>query len=117
MIESELLIDVNPEDPYQILDKLNRLSVIISNSAKTVSDSKYLVRKAEIEKLRELQKKDELVKMPPSTLSKILAAHVSEEQHLYDRSDRFNSALVHSIDSYRSSLSFLKTEKTIGQRS
>ncbi|NUQ80828.1 MAG: hypothetical protein HUU10_04385 [Bacteroidetes bacterium] len=116
VIDDAISGSVDMEDPTSIRQQIILLSSLAGTSAKTVADSKYHQRQAELRELRALQAEARLDKLAPTTITRIINTKTAEQARRSDLADRLNAALVHALDGYRSSLSFVKAELEHGNR-
>jgi hypothetical protein len=99
-------LDVSDCDIVDVDKKLKHLTQLTGLSAEANASSKKILHKKELEVLRELTQ----LGLSPSILNGMLKAECFEEIALLEYADRLNSAIVHSIDGLRSSISLYKTE-------
>lgn len=108
-IRESLDQDVIDCDIINVDNKLKRLTQLTGLSAEANASAKKILHKKELEVLGSL-KPDQR----PSIISAILKAETAEEIALLEYADRLNSALVHSMDGLRTSISLYKAELTAG---
>jgi len=97
--------DVSDSDITSVTGKLHALTCLQGLSAEANASAKKFLSQKELEVLMGMDKL-----LPPSIQSKTLNAECWEELALLEYADRLNSAIVHSIDAYRSIISLYKTE-------
>ncbi len=102
--------DVCDVDIVNVDNKMKKLTQLTGLSAEANASAKKLLHKKELYVLM-VHKNSGL---SPSVLNNLLKAECFEEIALYEYADRLNSALVHTIDGLRTSISLYKTELTSG---
>ena len=108
-IQSYLEITIS-EEPAELVDRGNTLSVYMAQSGKMLADAKYHRDKAVKESV--LNKMD--TGLSPTTLNKLIDADCEEENYLVNWCDRINRTCVHQSDWCRSLLSKAKEEMKMG---
>ena len=98
--------DITGCDITDVDNKLKHLTQLTGLSAEANASAKKILHKKELEVLRELTK----LSLSPSILNGMLKAECFEEIALLEYADRLNSAIVHTLDSLRTSISLYKTE-------
>jgi len=103
-------IDVVGAIIEDIQNKCLSLTQLMGLSAETTASAKKLLGEKEIEvfTLKNLEK------LPPSNAMKLLKSYCAQEIATLEYAERLNSALVHSIDALRSTMSLYKTEMQNG---
>lgn len=103
-------VDVIGTDITQVDAKLKKLTQLLGLSSEANASAKKILLKKELEIL----KANEDSKLQPSVLNNLLKAECFEESALLEYCDRLNSAIIHSIDALRSSISLYKQELSSG---
>lgn len=99
-------LQVDPQNPDEMTEKLNQLITYSGNVAYCVAKSERLYKEA---LLRNYHKS--LEDKPSSTVhSKVVEAMTAEENELYNLADRINAALKVSIEGLRTMISLFKSE-------
>ena len=109
-IRSMIDKDVALADIVDVDTKLKMLTQLTGLSAEANASAKKLLHKKELYVLT--VHKD--AGLSPSILSHLIKAECFEELSLMEYCDRLNSALIHTIDGLRTSISLYKTELTSG---
>lgn len=102
--------DVVDVDISAVDNKMKKLTQLTGLSAEANASAKKFLHKKELYVLS-LNKDSGY---PPSVLNNLLKAECFEEISLLEYCDRLNSALVHSIDGLRTSISLYKQELASG---
>lgn len=93
-----------------IQNKCLCLTQLMGLSAEATASAKKLLGEKEIE----VFVTKNLDKLPPSNAMKLLKSYCSQEIATLEYSERLGSALVHTIDALRSTMSLYKTEMQNG---
>jgi hypothetical protein len=103
-------IDVVGAIIEDIQNKCLSLTQLMGLSAETTASAKKLLGEKEIEvfTLKNLEK------LPPSNAMKLLKSYCAQEIATLEYAERLNSALIHTIDALRSTMSLYKTEMQNG---
>jgi len=110
--EIQAYLDITTgDDPVEIVERGNDLSVYISRTGKMLADAKMhldIKRKSAImEKLRGVGLK---IDIPATTLNDLIRASCEEENYLVNWIERLNRAATHQLDWCRTLISKLKEE-------
>lgn len=105
-ITSALSEQVDRANPDELTGKLQVLSSLLGTSAQSIATSERLYSI----KLMELVEDTQWAKMTATDKKYLFAGKSSKEAELVTLCERLNKAIVHSIDSLRSILSFIKSE-------
>jgi len=97
-------------EPHDLIDRIELLSVLISQSGECLADAKYLQDIAIGEAIQKSINLGYDQKLSISTINKYVNAEAKEFNWLVNTFDRINSASVHQLDGLRSILSYRKTE-------
>ena len=110
-IERELSTAVNPDNPMEVKNKLQTLSVLLSTGSKCIPYSKRLMLQKRRDWLR--QHAERIKEFSPSVIKEYISTACIDEEILFVRCERNYSAVTHSIEAMRSILSILKAEMNI----
>lgn len=110
--EIQAFLDITTgDDPVEIVERGNDLSVYISRTGKMLADAKMhldIKRKCAImEKLRGIGLK---IDIPATTLNDLIRASCEEENYLVNWIERLNRTATHQLDWCRTLISKLKEE-------
>lgn len=106
VVDSDIIdLDINMVD-----NKMKKLTQLTGLSAECNASAKKLLHKKELYVLTVNKDRG----YSPSVLTHLLKAECCEELSLLEYCDRLNSALVHSIDGLRTSISLYKQELASG---
>lgn len=105
-IDTKMSEKIDTSVPDNVLGKLGELSPLLALSAQTVS----LSEKVYAQRIGELVLMKEYRNLSATEKKMLFASLAAEEQELFTRASRLNAGLTHSIDAYRSALSWLKSE-------
>lgn len=97
-------------EPNDIIDRIENLSVLISQSGEYLADAKYHHDTIIHSEIMASLKNGYMDKLSMSAINKFVNALAKEENYLVNVFDRINSAGVHQMDSLRSVLSYRKAE-------
>lgn len=97
-------------EPNEIIDRIENLSVLISQAGEYLADSKYLQDSVIRSEIMDSLKSGFMDKLSMSAINKLVSALAKEENYLVNVFDRINSSGVHQMDSLRSVLSYRKAE-------
>jgi len=104
-------LEIKPgNEPHDLIDRIELLSVLISQSGECLADAKYLQDIAIGEAIQKSINLGYDQKLSISTINKYVNAEAKEFNWLVNTFDRINSAAVHQLDGLRSILSYRKTE-------
>ena len=92
--------------PELILDKINNLTNLLGLSGEVYAWTERLYN----QKLGELVMMPQFKSLQATDKKMLFASLASEEIMLHSQAERYNKGLVHSLDSCRSMLSFIKEE-------
>lgn len=104
-------LEVSPsDDPNEMIERINHLGILISQSGKMLADAKYykdtLVNDAIMNALKQSYEE----RLSPSTINKFVETAAKEISYLVNMIERINSAASHQLDGIRSVLSYRKAE-------
>ena len=94
------------EDPTEIVERGNQLTVYMAQTGKMLADAKYHQDQAVKNSI--LQRIE--TNLSPSTLNKLIDADCEEENYLVNWIERLNRTCTHQLDWCRSTLSKAKEE-------
>lgn len=99
------------EQPAEMIERGNDLSVYLARTGKMLADAKYhLDNKKQSLLVAELRKAGSLANIPASTINTLIKANCKQEAFLVNWLDRLNSACVHQIEWLRTCISKAKAE-------
>lgn len=100
-------------EPNDIIERLENLNVLMSQSGKMLADAKYyrdaIVNGAIYEAIQKAYNE----KLSTTTINKYVDTAAKEQNYLVNMFDRINATATHQIDSLRSILSYRKSEMTL----
>lgn len=105
-IKVALEIDTDSSNGAELIEKIKQLSILTASGAALQAHAKKALLKKELELIKEYQK----TTMPPSVLMRLISAETWDEASFLTYAERLNAGISHSLDSLRSSLSYLKAE-------
>ena len=97
-------------EPDDILQRIEYLSVLISQSGECLAAAKYYHDVLVHSELMNIIRDRMADSLSATVLNKFVNALAKEESYLVKQFDRINSSAVHSLDGLRSILSYRKTE-------
>ena len=100
-------------EPNKIIERLEFLNRMVSQSGQYLADSKYYQDTVVNGAIMSAIEKAYNDKLSPSTINKFVTTCAKEQNYLVNWFDRINSSAVHQIDSLRSILSYRKSEMTL----
>lgn len=121
-IQKQILQAINKpvviENPSDVMNKLNNLSVLLASASSCIPYAKTILLEARYKVMNEIylaKECDKILKtnLPPSISTKFIETRTIKEEELFCQCERSYSALVHSIDALRSILSTIKEEMRI----
>lgn len=104
-----LQLEVGSE-PQDIIVRLEKLSILISQSGECLADAKYIQDTVIHSAIMDTVKQGYIDKLSITTINKLVNSLAKEENYLVNVFDRINSAATHQLDGLRSILSYRKTE-------
>jgi hypothetical protein len=99
-------------EPHELIDRIELLSVLISQSGDCLADAKYLQDQIVHSEIMNALKSGYTEQLTASALNKFVNSLSKDENYLVNAFDRTNSAAVHQLDGLRSILSYRKAEFT-----
>ena len=97
-------------EPNDLIDRMENLSVLIAKSGKCLADAKYLQDMVVNGAIMEALKKSYEERLSPSTINKFVTTAAKDLNYLVNLFDRLNSAAVHQLDGIRTIISYRKAE-------
>ena len=98
-------------EPANLIDRLARTGVYISNIGKLTADCKKALNEAKDELF--IAKENLLFKSPPTIVQEFIKAKCKDELFLCDWCDRLGATLVHQVDLMRTMVSYAKSEMNL----
>ena len=98
------------KEPNDIIDRIELLGILISESGECLADAKYYRDKLINGEIMNALKAGYASQLTPSALNKFIASLAYEENLLVNMLDRINASATHQLDGLRSILSYRKTE-------
>lgn len=97
-------------EPNEIIERIELLSVLISQSGEYLAATKFLQDQLIHSEIMKAITEGYNEKLSASALNKFINALAKEENFLVNSFDRINSAAVHQLGGCRTILSYRKTE-------
>ena len=97
-------------DPNDLIDRIENLSIMISQSGEYLAAAKYYHDSLIHSELMKVVKDGYVDRLTATALNKLVNALAKEESYLVNQFDRINSSAVHQLDGLRSVLSYRKSE-------
>ena|SRR5688572_21519015 len=97
-------------EPNEIIEKIENLSILISQSGDLLSEAKYIQDSVISSEIMKALKEGYHDKLTATGLNKLINSLAKEENYLVNLFDRINAAATHQLDGCRSILSYRKTE-------
>jgi hypothetical protein len=97
-------------EPNEIIEKIENLSILISQSGDLLSQAKYIQDSVISSEIMNALKEGYQDKLTATGLNKLINSLAKEENYLVNLFDRINAAATHQLDGCRSILSYRKTE-------
>lgn len=104
------LQEKSSDEPNDIIDRINNLSILISQSGECLAAANYYKDTLIHSEIMKIMREGMVDKLSATALNKLVNALAKEESFLVNQFDRINSAAVHQLDGLRSILSYRKTE-------
>ena len=98
------------DEPNDIIDRINNLSILISQSGECLAAANYYKDTLIHSEIMKIMREGMVDRLSATALNKLVNALAKEESYLVNQFDRINSAAVHSLDGLRSVLSYRKAE-------
>ena len=98
------------DEPNEIIDRIQNLSILVSQSGEYLAAAKYYHDSLIHSELMKAIREGYNDKLTASALNKLVNALAKEESFLVNQFDRINSSATHQLDGLRSILSYRKTE-------
>ena len=98
------------DEPNDIIDRINNLSVLISQSGEYLAAANYYKDALISSEIMRVMKEGIIDKLSMTAINKLVNSLAKEESFLVNQLDRINSAGVHQLDGLRSVLSYRKIE-------
>lgn len=105
-----ILLKESASEPNDLIDRIEKLSALISESGECLADAKYILDSLVHSEIMKAIKEGYNETLSATTLNQFIKALAKEENYLVNSFDRINSAAVHQLDGCRSILSYRKTE-------
>lgn len=100
-------------EPNDLIDRAEKLLILIAQSGNCLADAKWLQDKAVGEAIQKAINMAYDQKLSPSTINKFVNAEAKEFNYLVNTFDRINAAATHTLDGIRSILSYRKSEMAL----
>lgn len=97
-------------EPNEIIERIEFLSIMISQSGECLAAAKYYRDALIHSELMKVIKEGYVDKLSATALNKLVNALAKDESYMVDLFDRINSAATHQLDGLRSILSYRKAE-------
>lgn len=104
------LQDKASDEPNDLIDRINNLSILISQSGEYLAAANYYKDTLINSEIMKIMREGMVDRLSATALNKLVNALAKEENYLCMQFDRINSAAVHQLDGLRSILSYRKTE-------
>ena len=107
---NQYLQDKPSDEPNDIIERINLLSVLISQSGECLAAANYYKDTLIHSEIMKIMREGMVDRLSATALNKLVNALAKDESFLVNQFDRINSAAVHQLDGLRSVLSYRKTE-------
>lgn len=97
-------------EPNDIIERIELLSILISQSGEFLADAKYLQDEIISSEIMKAIKAGYSETLSPTVLNKFVGSLAKKENYLVSIFDRINASATHQLDGCRSILSYRKTE-------
>ncbi len=104
------LQDKANDEPNDIIDRINNLSILISQSGEYLAAANYYKDTLIHSEIMKIMREGMVDRLSATALNKLVNALAKDESYLVNQFDRINSAAVHQLDGLRSILSYRKQE-------
>lgn len=98
------------DEPNDIIERINNLSILISQSGEYLAAANYYKDTLIHSEIMKIMREGMVDRLSATALNKLVNALAKDESFLVNQFDRINSAGVHQMDALRSVLSYRKTE-------
>lgn len=95
-------------EPSVIQDRIAKLNIYLARSAQIMAEAERDLAEAKAIKIQ--QALEIYPSLQASVFNELVKSKLKDEQYTYTLANRLNSAIVHTLDSLRSQLSFMKAE-------
>lgn len=107
---NQYLQERSSDEPNDIIERINTLSVLISQSGECLAAANYYRDTLIHSELMKIVKDGVADKLSATALNKLVNSLAKEENYLVNQFDRINASGTHQLDALRSVLSYRKTE-------
>lgn len=98
------------DEPNDIIDRINNLSVLISQSGECLAAAQYYKDAIISSETMQVIKNGYVDKVSMTVINNLIKSLAKEENYLVNQFDRINATATHQLDGLRSILSYRKTE-------
>lgn len=97
-------------DPDELIERINYLGIMISQSGQCLADAKYYQDTIVNGVIMEAIQKAYEEKLSASTINKFVTTAAKDQNLLVNTFDRINASAVHQLDAIRTIISYKKSE-------
>lgn len=99
-----------PNEPNELIDRLEKIDILMAQSGKMLADAKYHRDSIISSTIMDALKKSYEEKLSPSVLNKFVESSARDCNYLVNWIDRINATSTHIKDSIRTIISYRKKE-------
>ena len=99
-----------PNEPNELIERLEKIDILMAQSGKMLADAKYHRDTVINSTILDALKKSMEEKLSPSVLNKFVESAAREHSYLVNWIDRINATSTHIKDSIRTIISYRKKE-------